>query len=354
MHFIYSIQNKINNKVYVGQSNNYKKRWSAHRRSARSLWLEKNSASNSCIQVVHRAMAKHGIENFEFQVIEEWDTPEEADEAECFWIGFLRAQDPACGYNSTPGGRKGVGSGVDHPNYGKPAPNRLWDDAGEKALCDRYTNEQLSITKLAAEYNCHLSTINNILRRHNVKVLGNAVLSKGKHYSVATEFKKGQKAHNKLFSEEQDKEICRQYIEDKISSTEIANKFNCGRNVILGALNNHGVELRNTGFYCLGKSPSNKLFNLEKEKEICKIYLKEKINATNLSKRYGCDRTVITDTLKKHNVKIRGGKLSVEEKRQIAKTYLEIGSYQKVASMFDINKATVQKIVKKANRSLCV
>ena len=38
MHYVYIVQNKINKKIYVGQS---KKRWSDHRRNARNLWLEK-------------------------------------------------------------------------------------------------------------------------------------------------------------------------------------------------------------------------------------------------------------------------------------------------------------------------
>ena len=49
-------------------------------------------------------MAKHGIENFEFQIIETWDTQEEVNDAEIFWIEFLRSKSTDNGYNIDNGG----------------------------------------------------------------------------------------------------------------------------------------------------------------------------------------------------------------------------------------------------------
>ena len=57
---IYKITNKINNKVYIGQSVNIEERWDYHK--AVCHW---NSQS-----ALYRAFKKYGIENFDFQVIE--------------------------------------------------------------------------------------------------------------------------------------------------------------------------------------------------------------------------------------------------------------------------------------------
>ena len=290
MHYIYSIQNKNSLKIYIGQSIHPNKRWKQHIGSAKRVLIGKIGSSTIYIS---RAMAKHGIENFEYQVLEEWETQEEVDDAECFWIDFLSSRNPALGYNLVAGGKYGVGSGPDHPNYGKPSHNRLWSYEEEKALCERYTNEQLSITKLAVELDCDQSTIHKMLQRHGVEILGNKVLSKGKHYSVATEFKKGQKAHNKLFSEEQEKEICRQYIEDKI-------------------------------------------------------------NTVKLGKIYGCHKSVISRMMVRHGFPLRKGKLTTEQKKAALEDYAISKSSRKTAAKYGVSKFSILRLVKKANHSLCV
>ncbi len=57
---IYKIENKINGKVYIGQSVNIKKRWKEHK------YLSNNI---SLTQVLYKAIRKYGLENFEFDII---------------------------------------------------------------------------------------------------------------------------------------------------------------------------------------------------------------------------------------------------------------------------------------------
>jgi group I intron endonuclease len=59
---IYLITNSINNKRYVGSSNNIELRWSRHRRDARN-----GKHSNPHLQA---AISKYGIDNFKFELIE--------------------------------------------------------------------------------------------------------------------------------------------------------------------------------------------------------------------------------------------------------------------------------------------
>ena len=60
---IYKIENLINGKVYIGQSNNIERRFSQHQSSyEQKRFLDKP---------LYKAFAKYGIENFSFTIIEE-------------------------------------------------------------------------------------------------------------------------------------------------------------------------------------------------------------------------------------------------------------------------------------------
>lgn len=61
---IYKITNKINGKIYIGQSINIERRWKEHIFDNR-----KNS-------LIHLAIIKYGKENFSFEVIEECNQKE--------------------------------------------------------------------------------------------------------------------------------------------------------------------------------------------------------------------------------------------------------------------------------------
>ena len=62
---IYKITNKINGKVYIGQSINIERRWQQEKRCA---FNENNHSYNSLLS---RAFRKYGIDNFNFEVLEE-------------------------------------------------------------------------------------------------------------------------------------------------------------------------------------------------------------------------------------------------------------------------------------------
>lgn len=97
-YYIYILQNKINLKIYVGYSYNVSARWRNH----------KSNANQGYEFPIHYAIRKYGWENFDKQVIEEWDTKEEAWDAEMFWIAFFRTNinryGKEYGYNLNDGG----------------------------------------------------------------------------------------------------------------------------------------------------------------------------------------------------------------------------------------------------------
>lgn len=59
---IYQIENKVNSKVYIGSSNNIKRRWQKHK-----ALLRHNKHQNSHLQA---AWNKYGEDNFIFSIIE--------------------------------------------------------------------------------------------------------------------------------------------------------------------------------------------------------------------------------------------------------------------------------------------
>jgi len=92
---IYKITNLKNNKGYIGQSTDIKKRWRNHK-----FELKNNLHNNPYLQ---NAFNKHGEEAFEFRIIEK-TSPENLDEAEEFWIDYFDSTNPEKGYNLKYGG----------------------------------------------------------------------------------------------------------------------------------------------------------------------------------------------------------------------------------------------------------
>lgn len=88
---IYKWTNKINNKCYIGQSICIEKRYQQHIRATKNSQLP-----------LHRALAKYGISNFNFEVLEECSR-DELDEKEIFYIKQYNCLVPN-GYNLQKGG----------------------------------------------------------------------------------------------------------------------------------------------------------------------------------------------------------------------------------------------------------
>lgn len=92
--YVYKITNKINNKKYIGITNNIKKRWENER---------SYPSDPKRRQVIQEAIHKYGAENFIFEIIEKGISIEEAVEKEQNLIKKLETLVPN-GYNVHPGG----------------------------------------------------------------------------------------------------------------------------------------------------------------------------------------------------------------------------------------------------------
>lgn len=99
---IYKVTNKINGKIYIGQSKNIKEKWTGHKND--SFCSEEKWKANKRHEQTHfhRALRKYGKQNFKWEIIEECKK-EELAEKEKFWIKYYSSYGEN-GYNMTYGG----------------------------------------------------------------------------------------------------------------------------------------------------------------------------------------------------------------------------------------------------------
>ena len=95
---IYKIQNKINNKIYIGQSIDIYKRIREH--FLESRYNNPNRAQYN--YHLDRAIRQYGKENFVTEIIEECEI-KDLDEREQYWIKYYNSYEE--GYNETLGGK---------------------------------------------------------------------------------------------------------------------------------------------------------------------------------------------------------------------------------------------------------
>lgn len=101
---IYLIRNKVNGKVYVGQSTDIHRRWTEHLRSGQPELYNKKSERDSTTPI-HLAMQKYGVKNFELSTLEECPR-ENLNDRERFWIAHFNSTNKQFGYNIGEGGQK--------------------------------------------------------------------------------------------------------------------------------------------------------------------------------------------------------------------------------------------------------
>lgn len=96
-YFIYKITNLVNGKIYIGKTDNIKKRWNAHKTAA----INKIPGDYAYF---HRAINKYGPDNFKSEIVEEFTSEQRALEAETKYIALFDSMNRDIGYNRTEGG----------------------------------------------------------------------------------------------------------------------------------------------------------------------------------------------------------------------------------------------------------
>ena len=97
MYYLYKFTNLINGKIYYGMTNDVRQRFATHKSSAKS-----KETSNP----FHNALRKYGIDNFKFEVLEEFEDKDTCCKAEIDVINLAKENNVVI-YNLHPGGLGG-------------------------------------------------------------------------------------------------------------------------------------------------------------------------------------------------------------------------------------------------------
>ena len=161
MAYIYKITNILNQKIYIGKTEqlNPQKRWNEHQADA------KNPNRNH--RALYKAINKYGVENFNFEVIEETDSPEEK---EIYYIQYYNTYHN--GYNETLGG--------DGAKY---------LELPEQDIC-KYYLERKSLKSTAEHFGHDKETIKKILYKNNIQIIASKDLIKEKNSKAVAKIDK--------------------------------------------------------------------------------------------------------------------------------------------------------------------
>lgn len=94
---IYEIRNKIDNKRYIGKSKNINKRFASHK-----YYMKKTEFKKKMInRYLHYAAQKYGIENFEFNILENCEdySEDQVKDIELFYMDLYQTCNRKFGYN---------------------------------------------------------------------------------------------------------------------------------------------------------------------------------------------------------------------------------------------------------------
>lgn len=149
--YIYKVTNVINNKIYIGQTKNWKERFAQHK---------KLGYGNDENKILYKAINKYGIENFQFEVIE--GPIENYNEREKYWISYYHSYiydkeyGDEKGYNMTPGGEnppihKGINS-----------PFLKHDISDQLKVKDLLKNTKLTLKEISKKTGYDISAIKRI------------------------------------------------------------------------------------------------------------------------------------------------------------------------------------------------
>lgn len=127
---IYEFQNKINGKLYIGQSRNIDSRKKKHFEHA----FNPNRCDYDCL--FHRAIRKYGINNFTFKVLEECN-PSDLNDKEKYYIKQHNSMMPN-GYNMTIGGYSAMGTKLSLEDIENITKLLKETDISNKAIANAY------------------------------------------------------------------------------------------------------------------------------------------------------------------------------------------------------------------------
>lgn len=163
---IYKITNKINNKVYIGQSVHIERRWAEH-------------CQDSSNSVIAKAIKKYGKENFTFEVLEEYSEEDisKLDERENYFILLYNSIVPN-GYNVT------EYTGVQHTTFVTLSKEDFYK------IVDLLQNTDKTFKEIADIFSVNRRTITRINNGETHKMINLQYPIRPSSHGISPKFKK--------------------------------------------------------------------------------------------------------------------------------------------------------------------
>lgn len=269
MNYIYCYKNKKNDHKYIGQTNNLKVRYSAHKNQSY------NPNSKDYNSLFHQKIREYGLENFDFYVLEEInnENSDYIDYREQFWIEELNTW---CrnrnGYNQTTGGHQFKRS-------------IQLDNNSIIEIKYLLKNTEISFQELAEKFNTYrecISRINN--GRYSFEEIENYPLRVTRDW--------------KQIPQDIKKEIAELLINTKITYKEIAYKYSISEHSI-NKINLGQSNLEGNYTYPLRKA--NQHLTDEQEKQVYEM-LKNNEKIIDIANKLGISRDTVSRRKKKYNI----------------------------------------------------
>lgn len=195
---IYKITNKINGKIYVGQTiKTLTERFQKH------CWCTTTNDAYHFNMAIKKAIRKYGKENFTIELIEEVEQ-DKLDEREVYWISYYDSYNK--GYNCTLGGQNGA----------TRSTSLSWLEENE-VIEAKYLG--FSSKEIGQVYNIDRSTVKNIFNRHNLRM----PVKRNLEYRI-------------------NKEAFIQFLSTNPTCKQIENKFSICRCSVYNYLKKHNIE----------------------------------------------------------------------------------------------------------------
>lgn len=160
--YVYSIINLYNGKVYIGKTNNIKKRWRDH------ISISKKE-NHKDYQLIHKAINKYGKNNFQFNIIQIFENESYSYHSEKYWIDYYKSYivkyGKNYGYNLTEGG---IGTTSPHLSGVRNPKNKL----SENQIIE-IKSSNLGTKELSKFYKVHRTTIQKIRRGDTWNIMNN-------------------------------------------------------------------------------------------------------------------------------------------------------------------------------------
>jgi group I intron endonuclease len=264
---IYKITNTINEKFYIGSSNNVEKRWASHRYHLRH---NKHHAEH-----LNRAWNKYGERSFVFEILEE--TSEDLLlEVEQKYLDNDRPWDPNNGYNSCQYAGRSTGRRhseetkklIGETHRGKAVTQesreRMRQSALKKPKISEETRKKMSkARKGQVPWNKGVKQTDETKNKISKAMKGKESGSKGYRWTEIQRTKlkeirkSGTESPRARFNKQEVIQIRRMFVEENKTQTALSKIFKCSRGAIKNAL------LRYEDVLELREKVNNKYYNME-------------------------------------------------------------------------------------------